>query len=82
MTCWLSLDQRLLRARHGLHQLAMPVVVVDDGDGVPAGLFETALAGPRRGPGVLRERVNALLQSGEAAWCPAVRLELWRGVNV
>jgi predicted nucleic acid-binding protein len=28
-----------------------------------------------------RERVNALLQSGEAAWCPAVRLELWRGVT-
>ena len=28
-----------------------------------------------------RDRVNALLESGEAAWCPAVRLELWRGVN-
>jgi predicted nucleic acid-binding protein len=27
-----------------------------------------------------RKRVNALLESGEAAWCPAVRLELWRGV--
>jgi predicted nucleic acid-binding protein len=27
-----------------------------------------------------RDRVNALLASGEAAWCPAVRLELWRGV--
>jgi predicted nucleic acid-binding protein len=25
--------------------------------------------------------VNALLESGEAAWCPAVRLELWRGVT-
>ena len=28
-----------------------------------------------------RERVNALLQSGLAAWCPPVRLELWRGVT-
>jgi predicted nucleic acid-binding protein len=28
-----------------------------------------------------RERVNTLLASGEAAWCPPVRLELWRGVN-
>jgi predicted nucleic acid-binding protein len=28
-----------------------------------------------------RDRVNALLVSGEAAWCPAVRLELWRGVT-
>ena len=28
-----------------------------------------------------RARVNALLESGEAAWCPAVRLELWRGVT-
>jgi len=28
-----------------------------------------------------RDRVNALLTSGEAAWCPAVRLELWRGVT-
>lgn len=28
-----------------------------------------------------RDRVNALLQSGEAAWCPPVRLELWRGVT-
>ena len=27
-----------------------------------------------------RSRVNALLQSGLAAWCPPVRLELWRGV--
>lgn len=25
--------------------------------------------------------MNALLESGEAAWCPAVRLELWRGVT-
>src|SRR5262245_48506421 len=28
-----------------------------------------------------RDRVNALLESGEAAWCPAIRLELWRGVT-
>jgi predicted nucleic acid-binding protein len=28
-----------------------------------------------------RDRVNGLLQSGRAAWCPVVRLELWRGVT-
>ncbi|MGH8047953.1 MAG: PIN domain-containing protein [Chthoniobacterales bacterium] len=28
-----------------------------------------------------RARVEALLVSGEAAWCPPVRLELWRGVT-
>ena len=28
-----------------------------------------------------RDRVAALLQSGEAAWCPIVRLELWSGVG-
>jgi predicted nucleic acid-binding protein len=28
-----------------------------------------------------RDRVNALLENGEAAWCPVVRLELWRGVT-
>jgi len=28
-----------------------------------------------------RDRVNALLESGAAAWCPPVRLELWRGVT-
>jgi predicted nucleic acid-binding protein len=28
-----------------------------------------------------RDRVNALLEKGEAAWCPVVRLELWRGVT-
>jgi len=28
-----------------------------------------------------RDRVNALLEAGEAAWCPPVRLELWRGVT-
>ena len=35
----------------------------------------------RRGDATKRDRVNALLESGEAAWCPAVRLELWRGVT-
>jgi predicted nucleic acid-binding protein len=35
----------------------------------------------RSGDPARRERVNALLQSGEAAWCPPVRLELWRGVT-
>ena len=28
-----------------------------------------------------RDRVNGLLTNGEAAWCPPVRLELWRGVT-
>jgi predicted nucleic acid-binding protein len=28
-----------------------------------------------------RDQVNALLRSGLAAWCPPVRLELWRGVG-
>ncbi len=28
-----------------------------------------------------RQRVEALLLSGEAAWCAMVRLELWRGVS-
>lgn len=28
-----------------------------------------------------RGRVNALLERGDAAWCPPVRLELWRGVT-
>jgi predicted nucleic acid-binding protein len=35
----------------------------------------------RSGDPAKRDRVNALLESGEAAWCPAVRLELWRGVT-
>jgi predicted nucleic acid-binding protein len=35
----------------------------------------------RGGDAAKRERVNALLASAEAAWCPAVRLELWRGVS-
>ena len=28
-----------------------------------------------------RGRVHALLETGLAAWCPVVRLELWRGVT-
>ena len=28
-----------------------------------------------------RARVNALLATGEAAWCPVVRLDLWRSVT-
>jgi predicted nucleic acid-binding protein len=35
----------------------------------------------KSGDATKRDRVNALLESGEAAWCPAVRLELWRGVT-
>jgi predicted nucleic acid-binding protein len=35
----------------------------------------------RRGDPAKRQRVNALLERGEAAWCPVVRLELWRGVS-
>lgn len=34
----------------------------------------------RSGDPAKRSRVNALLTSGDAAWCPVVRLELWRGV--
>ena len=33
------------------------------------------------GDRVVRERVEALLLSGEAAWCPVVRLELWNGAR-
>lgn len=35
----------------------------------------------RSGDPAKRERVSDLLRNGEAAWCPVVRLELWRGVN-
>jgi predicted nucleic acid-binding protein len=35
----------------------------------------------RGGNAARRERVNTLLKRGEAAWCPAIRLELWRGVT-
>ena len=35
----------------------------------------------RSGDPAKRQRVHALLEAGEAAWCPPVRLELWRGVT-
>ena len=35
----------------------------------------------RGGDPAVRERVEALLSSGEAAWCPIVRLELWNGAR-
>jgi predicted nucleic acid-binding protein len=35
----------------------------------------------KSGDAAKRDRVNALLENGEAAWCPVVRLELWRGVT-
>lgn len=35
----------------------------------------------RDGDPALRARVNHLLASGVAAWCPPVRLELWRGAG-
>lgn len=35
----------------------------------------------RGGDAVVRERVEALLVAGEAAWCPIVRLELWNGAR-
>ena len=33
------------------------------------------------GNGAVRQRVSLLLQSGEAAWCDMVRLELRNGVS-
>jgi predicted nucleic acid-binding protein len=35
----------------------------------------------KSGDPIRRQRVNALLEAGEAAWCPPIRLELWRGVT-
>ncbi len=35
----------------------------------------------RSGDPAKRDRVHVLLQGGDAAWCPVVRLELWRGVT-
>ncbi len=29
----------------------------------------------------IRHRVERALQSGDACWCPVVRLELWKGAN-
>lgn len=34
-----------------------------------------------RGDATQRTRVEALLLQGDAAWCPVVRLELWRGIG-
>src|ERR1700683_3679411 len=34
-----------------------------------------------RGNSDVRSRVESLLNAGEAAWCPMIRLELWRGVR-
>jgi predicted nucleic acid-binding protein len=35
----------------------------------------------RNGDAAVREQVRALMEAGEAAWCPIVRLELWNGVG-
>jgi len=35
----------------------------------------------RDGDADVRARVQALMQSGEAAWCDFVRLELWNGLR-
>lgn len=35
----------------------------------------------RNGDALVRRRVEALLSSAEAAWCPLVRLELWNGAR-
>ena|SRR5437867_2472249 len=34
----------------------------------------------KSGDPLKRDRVNELLRTGLAAWCPIIRLELWRGV--
>jgi len=35
----------------------------------------------RGGKAEIADRVRRLVESGEAAWCPAIRLELWNGVG-
>lgn len=35
----------------------------------------------RRGQAEIVDGVRRLMESGEAAWCPAIRLELWSGVG-
>lgn len=35
----------------------------------------------RQGDPVIRARLAALMKAGEAAWCAAVRLELWAGIG-
>ena len=34
-----------------------------------------------KGDAAIREKVENLLRTGHAAWCPIVRLELWAGVG-
>jgi predicted nucleic acid-binding protein len=34
-----------------------------------------------RGDASVRERVQRLLEAGEACWCPLIRLELWNGAG-
>jgi predicted nucleic acid-binding protein len=34
-----------------------------------------------RGDATVTQRVRQLLETGEAAWCPMVRLELWNGAR-
>jgi len=35
----------------------------------------------RKGDSAKRARVAKLLEQGEAAWCPMIRLELWQGIG-
>jgi predicted nucleic acid-binding protein len=35
----------------------------------------------RRGDSAARERARLLVLSGQAVWCPIIRLELWAGVG-
>jgi len=35
----------------------------------------------KNGNPVVREQVSALMEAGEATWCPIIRLELWNGVG-
>lgn len=35
----------------------------------------------RRGEPNVIDRVRRLVERGDAAWCPAIRLELWNGVG-
>ncbi len=35
----------------------------------------------RRGEPKIVDRVRRLVESGAAAWCPVIRLELWNGVG-
>ena len=34
-----------------------------------------------KGPEPSRDQVADLIRSGEAAWCPVIRLELWAGIG-